>query len=104
MAVPLSGQLPGASSHSPVAIASNASVRTERSPSARALTYKVGRRASAPGAHAATNASPRVGDDAQGLLAPAALAGLIGTAYPEQIQALTFAATIGMGTMVFLKM
>ncbi|MEV0126611.1 hypothetical protein AB0I16_34560 [Streptomyces sp. NPDC050703] len=33
---------PGARSHSPVAIVSNASVRTDRSPSARALAYRAG--------------------------------------------------------------
>ncbi|MFE4424855.1 hypothetical protein [Streptomyces sp. NPDC056817] len=52
-----------ASSHTPLAIASNASVRTARSPSARALTYRAGQRVSAPGGQAATRASLVSADD-----------------------------------------
>ncbi|MGX1885779.1 hypothetical protein [Streptomyces sp. NPDC055287] len=54
---------PAASSHWPVAVASNASVRTDRFPSARALAYRAGQLASAPGAHAGHQRLADVGDD-----------------------------------------
>ncbi|MFD3612170.1 hypothetical protein ACFWXA_29700 [Streptomyces atroolivaceus] len=54
----VSCHIPTASSHSPAAIASNASVRTARSSCARACAYKAGHRACAPGAQAVTSASP----------------------------------------------
>lgn len=47
----------GASSHSPVAIASNASVCTAQSSSARALAYSDGHRASAPGQQVVASAA-----------------------------------------------
>lgn len=53
----VSSHTPATSSNSPMAIASKAAQRGNRSPSAQARTYRHGRRSSPPGAQAVTSAS-----------------------------------------------